>query len=135
MAFYILGNFLIHKKYSSLRKFGISYRDSYVTVNSRRGYLYSFFNIEVLHFKVKSPKLTFILNNPLFNTKWQKKKYYMMKQYLHIKKISNDKRKQLYDIMNMPIVENSNFYNDTEEMLKKQLNMQECVKKLKLERR
>lgn len=75
------------------------------------------------------------MNNPLFNTKWQKKKYYMMKQYLHIKKISSDKRKQLYDIMNMPIVENSNFYNDTEEMLKKQLNMQECVKKLKLERR
>ena len=47
----------------------------------------------------------------------------MMKQYLHIKKISSDKRKQSYDIMNMPIVENSNFYNDTEEMLKKQLNM------------
>ena len=42
---------------------------------------------------------------------------------------------QLYDIINMPIVEKSNFYNDTEEILKKQLNMQEGVKKLKLERR
>ena len=57
------------------------------------------------------------------------------KYFTPSKKISSDKRKQLYDIMNMPIVENSNFYNDTEEMLKKQLNMQECVKKLKLERR
>ena len=49
--------------------------------------------------------------------------------------MSSDKRKQLYDIISMPIVENSDFYNDAEEILKKQLNMQEGVKKLKLERR
>ena len=45
------------------------------------------------------------------------------KYFTPSKKISSDKRKQLYDIMNMPIVENSNFYNDTEETLKKQLIM------------
>lgn len=53
----------------------------------------------------------------------------------YLKKISSDKRRKLYDIINMPIVENNDFYNDTEEILKKQLNMQEGVKKLKLERR
>ena len=47
----------------------------------------------------------------------------------------SDKRKQLYDIINMSIVENSNFYIDTEKVLKNQLNMQECIKKLKLERK
>lgn len=49
--------------------------------------------------------------------------------------MSSDKRKQLYDIINMPIAENKDFYNDTDVILKKQLNMQESVKKLKLERR
>lgn len=35
----------------------------------------------------------------------------------------------------MPILENVDFYSDTEKILKNQLNMQESVKKLKLERR
>ena len=72
----------------------------------------------------------------LFNTKWQKKEILYDETILtYLKKMSSDKRKQLYDIINMPIVENSDFYNDAEEILKKQLNMQEGVKKLKLERR
>ena len=53
----------------------------------------------------------------------------------YLRKMSSDKRKQLYDIINMPIAENKDFYNDTDVILKKQLNMQEGVKKLKLERR
>ena len=58
-----------------------------------------------------------------------------MKQYLHIKKISSDKRKQLYDIMNMPIVENSNFYNDTEETLKKTIKYVRMRKKIKIRKK
>lgn len=72
----------------------------------------------------------------VFNTKWQKKEILYDETILtYLKKISSDKRRKLYDIINMPIVENNDFYNDTEEILKKQLNMQEGVKKLKLERR
>ena len=53
----------------------------------------------------------------------------------YLNKLSNDKINQLYDIISMPIVENDNFYNDIEEVMKRQFNMQESVKKLKLERR
>lgn len=49
--------------------------------------------------------------------------------------MSSEKRKQLYDIINMPIKENDEFYNSIEVVLKQQLNMQEDIKKLKLERR
>lgn len=72
----------------------------------------------------------------VFNTKWQKKEILYDETILtYLKKISSDKRRKLYDIINMPIVENNDFYNNIEEILKKQLNMQEGVKKLKLERR
>ena len=72
----------------------------------------------------------------LFNTKWQKKEILYDETILtYLTKMSDDKRKQLYDIINMPITENVNFYKDTEKTLKKQLNMQESVKRLKLERR
>ncbi len=49
--------------------------------------------------------------------------------------MSSEKRKQLYDIINISIVENSEFYNEIEIIIKHQLNMQESIKKLKLERR
>ncbi len=72
----------------------------------------------------------------IFNTKWPKKEIlYDATILTYLEKMSDKKRKRLYDLINMPIVENVNFYNDTEEILKKQLNMQEGVKKLKLERR
>lgn len=53
----------------------------------------------------------------------------------YLNKISNEKRKQLYDIINMPIKQKFDFYNDLEKTLKNHLNMQESVKRLKLERR
>lgn len=72
----------------------------------------------------------------IFNTKWQKKEIVYDTTILkYLSKMSNEKRRQLYDIINMPLIENFEFYNDTEAILKHQLNMQEGIKKLKLERR
>lgn len=67
----------------------------------------------------------------LFNTKWQKKEILYDETILtYLKKLSSDKRKQLYEIINMPIEENNDFYKNIEKILKKQLNMQESIKKL-----
>lgn len=72
----------------------------------------------------------------LFNTKWQKKEILYDTTILkYLNKISNEKREQLYDIINMPIKQEIDFYSDVDKVLKNQLNMQESVKKLKLERR
>ena len=72
----------------------------------------------------------------LFNTKWQKKEVLYDETILtYLNKISSIKRNILYSIINTSIKEGDNFYNDVENVLKRQLNMQECVKKLKLERR
>lgn len=72
----------------------------------------------------------------LFNTKWQKKEILYDETILkYLNKISNEKRVKLYDIINMPIEQNIDFYNDVEKILKSQLSMQESVKRLKLERR
>jgi len=72
----------------------------------------------------------------IFNTKWQKKEILYDETILkYLNKISNEKRKQLYDIINMPIKQKFDFYSDLEKTLKNHLNMQESVKRLKLERR
>jgi len=72
----------------------------------------------------------------LFNTKWSKKENLYDETILtYLNKMSDDTRIQLYNIMNAPIENKGNFYNDMEKILKIQLNMQECVKKLKRERR
>ena len=72
----------------------------------------------------------------LFNTKRQKKEILYDETILtYLNKMSIEKRKQLYDIISMPIIESVDFYSATEKILRNQLNMQESVKKLKLERR
>lgn len=72
----------------------------------------------------------------IFNTKWQKKEILYDETILtYLNKLSDDKINRLYDIINMPIIENNSIYSDIEEVLKHQFNMQESVKKLKLERR
>ena len=72
----------------------------------------------------------------LFNTKWQKKEILYDETILtYLNKMSVEKRSQLYDIINTSLKDGSDFYNDAETILKKHLNMQEAIKKLKLERR
>lgn len=72
----------------------------------------------------------------IFNTKWQKKEILYDETILtYLYKMSDEKKQQLYNIINRSISENIDFYSDTEKILKKQLNMQESVKRLKLERR
>ena len=72
----------------------------------------------------------------IFNTKWQKKEILYDETILtYLNKLSDNKINQLYDIINMPIIETNNFYSNIEQVLKHQFNMQESVKKLKLERR
>ena len=72
----------------------------------------------------------------IFNTKCQKKEILYDESILtYLNRLSDYKIEQLYDIISMPIIEKNSFYSDVEEVLKHQLNMQESVKKLKLERR
>lgn len=66
----------------------------------------------------------------LFNMKWSKKEILYSEDILkYLNNISDEKRLQLYDIISR--ANNS----DVETILKSQINMQECIKKLKLERR
>lgn len=72
----------------------------------------------------------------IFNTKWAKKEIIYDESILkYLNKMSIEKRIQLYDIINRTIQNNNDFLSNTEAILKNQLNMQESVKKLKLERR
>lgn len=72
----------------------------------------------------------------IFNTKWAKKEIIYDESILkYLNKMSIEKRIQLYDIINRVIQNNTDFLSDTKTILKSQLNMQESVKKLKLERR
>lgn len=72
----------------------------------------------------------------IFNTKWAKKEIIYDETILnYLNKISNEKRLQLYDIINRKYKNSSEFLYDINTVLKKQLNMQESVKKLKLEGR
>lgn len=74
----------------------------------------------------------------LFSMKWQKKEIIYDNTILrYLKNISPDKRKNLYDIINREYKFNCNFsdYKNLELMLKKQINMQETVKTLKIEGR
>lgn len=72
----------------------------------------------------------------IFNTKWQKKEILYDESILkYLNKLSLLKRNQLYDIINMQYINNSVSLLDVDDVLKKQFNMQESVKKLKFERR
>ncbi|MDD6223695.1 MAG: hypothetical protein PUB18_01690 [bacterium] len=72
----------------------------------------------------------------IFNTKWQKKEIIYDETILkYLNKLSDENLKRLYDIINISMVDNSEFYNEIEIIIKHQLNMQESIKKLKLERR
>lgn len=71
----------------------------------------------------------------IFNTKWQKKEILYDESTLkYLNKLSLSKRKELYDIINMRVLFDYDLLN-LEKVLKEKFNMQESVKKLKLERR
>lgn len=72
----------------------------------------------------------------IFNTKWAKKEILYDETILqYLSTMALEKRRQLYDIVNRQIDLNGDFYIDVENVLKNQLKMQECVRRLKLERR
>lgn len=72
----------------------------------------------------------------MFSIKWQKKEIVYDDSILkYLNKLSSDKLSILYDIINIPIIETSDFYSDIEGIIKNYFNMQESIKKLKLERR
>lgn len=71
----------------------------------------------------------------LFNIKWSKKeKNYDETILTYLKNMGVNKRNQLYEIICNPIKTECDFFAETEYVLKRQLNMQECIKKLKMER-
>lgn len=72
----------------------------------------------------------------LFNLKWSKKeKNYDETILKYLNSMSKDKRKQLYDIISKDRINVDVLYDDMKDLLLHQLNMQECVKQLKKERR
>lgn len=72
----------------------------------------------------------------LFNLKWsQKEKNYDTTILKYLKRMSPEKRNQMYGIINKERIGNNTLYNDMRELLLQQMNMQECVKQLKKERR
>ena len=72
----------------------------------------------------------------IFNTKWAKKEILYDETILkYLNRLSDEKRKQLYDIINIPLENNVDFYEDVDSALRNQLNMQNGIKKLKMERR
>lgn len=72
----------------------------------------------------------------LFSMKWQKKEVNYDESVLkYLKKMELGKRKQLYNLVNREIGMKGDFYNEVELVLRQRLNMQNCVKQLKLERR
>lgn len=72
----------------------------------------------------------------LFNLKWSKKeKNYDNSILKFLNNISEEKKQHLYDIISRKREYSCLFYEDVNENLMHQMNMQECVKTLKKERR
>lgn len=72
----------------------------------------------------------------LFNLKWSKKeKNYDLTILKYLNYMADSKRQQLYDIINKKRLNGNEFYEDVHETITSQINMQECIKQLKKERR
>lgn len=72
----------------------------------------------------------------IFSTKWQKKEIIYDETILkYLNKLSKEKLKRLYDMVTMSRQDNIEIYQEIEDTMKHQLNMQESIKKLKLGRR
>lgn len=71
----------------------------------------------------------------IFNMRWAKKQLLYDESILkYLKTMEREKRNHLYDIINRKYI-NTSFFDDTETVLRNQLNMQESIKQLRLERR
>ena len=71
----------------------------------------------------------------LFNLKWaNKERNYDSTILRYLKSLNTEKRINLYNIIRENRCDFDDFYDDIDITLKRQMNMQDCVKKLKLER-